>query len=170
MSDLSLFWCHGSLAKPWGAKSEALAATAAEAGLTMQAPDFSGTENPDERVSMLLALLDQADGPAVIAGSSMGGYVAAAAAARREVRGLFLIAPAFYFPGYAVHVFSNLPERVAVVHGWRDDVVPVDNAVRFARTHRADLTVFDDNHRLEKSVDRLRPLFSGFLRAVLRSS
>lgn len=170
MSDVSLIWCHGSQGRPWGAKSTALAGTAKELGLSMQAPDFRETEDPDERVSMLAELLEEADKPAILAGSSMGGYVAAAAAAGFDVRGLFLLAPAVYFPGYAVHVFSNLPPAVTVVHGWADDVVPVANAIRFARAHRADLHVFDDNHRLQGSAGRLRLLFAEFLRTLAKAS
>lgn len=166
VTDYSLYWCHGSLGQPWGAKSKALSHIAEQAGLTMIAPDFRKTEAPDERVAMLAELLAESDKPAIIAGSSMGGYVAAAATARADVRGLFLLAPAFYFPGYAVHVFSSLPPAVTVVHGWTDDVVPVDNSIRFARTHRADLHVVADGHRLQKSIDPLCLLFASFLEAA----
>ncbi|BDQ33637.1 YqiA/YcfP family alpha/beta fold hydrolase [Pseudodesulfovibrio portus] len=170
MSDFSLIWCHGSLGRPWGTKSTALAEVAAELGLTMEAPDFRETEDPDKRVAKLVDLLEKAGRPAILAGSSMGGYVAAAAAAKFDVPGLFLLAPAFYFPGYAVHVFSDLPAAVTVVHGWVDDVVPVDNSIRFARTHRADLHVFDDGHRLQGSTHRLRTLFAGFLQGLITAS
>ena len=166
MPDLSLIWCHGSLGQPWGAKSTALAETASGLGLSMEAPDFRETEDPDQRVGMLVELLKQSGRPAVLAGSSMGGYVAAAAAGQCDVRGLFLLAPAFYFPGYAVHVFSHLPPAVTVVHGWSDDVVPVANSIRFARTHRTDLHVFEDNHRLQASTKRLCSLFARFLESV----
>lgn len=168
MRDLQLIWCHGSLSDPWGTKSLALAETARNRGLEMTALDCRDLEDPDQRVERLLELLTQDGRPAVLAGSSMGGYVAAAAARGHDVLGLFLLAPAFYFPGYAVHVFSNLPPRVTVVHGWTDDVVPVENAIRFARTHRAELHLLDDNHRLEGSTAELCVLFDRFL-AVLVS-
>ena len=166
MSDVSLIWCHGSLGHPWGTKSKALAETAAELGLSMTAPDFRETEDPDLRVAKLAAILAETGNPAILAGSSLGGYVAAAAAANHDVRGLFLLAPAFYLPDFSVHVFSSLPSVVTVVHGWSDDVVPVENSIRFARTHRADLHVFEDNHRLQASIGPLRTLFSEFLEAV----
>lgn len=90
MPDHRLIWCHGSLGLPWGSKSTALAETASELGLAMEAPD--------RRAEMLAALLETSDRPAILAGSSMGGYVAAAVAARFNVRGLFLPAPAFPSP------------------------------------------------------------------------
>ena len=167
MPDCRLLWCHGSLSRPWGTKSLALADTAKGLGLTMEGPDFSDLADPDERVERLLTILDEDERPAFLAGSSMGGYVAAATAMRARVPALFLLAPAFYFPGYAVHVFPNLPGRVTVVHGWNDDVVPVDNAVRFARTHKAALHILADGHRLEASTETLRFLFSRFLTMAL---
>lgn len=169
MSDCSLIWCHGSLGEPWGTKSKALAETAKGLKLTMEAPDFRDTENPDERVSRLVKLLEKEDKPVILAGSSMGGYVAAAAAREIAVRGLFLVAPAFYFPGYDVHVFSNLPATVSVVHGWSDDVVPVENSIRFAKTHRATLHIFEDDHRLQANTERLCAFFAEFAKEALQA-
>ena len=163
MIEARLIWCHGSLSQPWGAKSTALAQAAAKAGLTMEGPDFQDQEDPDRRVERLTDILAESDGPAILAGSSMGGYVAAAAAATGDVRGLFLLAPAFYLPGYAVHVFSGLPGAVTVVHGWDDDVVPAENSIRFARQHSARLHLLPDGHRLSESIDDLVPLFTRFL-------
>jgi pimeloyl-ACP methyl ester carboxylesterase len=163
MPDCRLLWCHGSLSQPWGTKSLALADVAGEFGLTMEAPDFSDLADPDERVERLLSILAEDDRPAILAGSSMGGYVAAAASMRARVPAIFLLAPAFYFPGYAVHVFPGLPGRVTVVHGWNDEVIPADNAIRFARTHKATLHVLDDGHRLEASTETLCILFARFL-------
>lgn len=160
----NLIWCHGSLSQPWGTKSKSLAHTATGLGLTMEAPDFQDLEKPDTRVERLVDHLG--DAPAILAGSSMGGYVACAAAKRVQVAGLFLLAPAFYFPGYDVHVFSNLPETVWLVHGWNDDVVPVENSIRFAGQHKANLHIIDDDHRLSASVDHINWLFGRFLETI----
>lgn len=168
MTDARLIWCHGYLSRPWGAKSLALAETAKGFGLTMEGPDFSDLENPDLRAELLAGMLEGDDRPAILAGSSMGAYVAATAGERAA--GLFLLAPAVYLPGYAVHVFSNLPGRVTVIHGWDDETVPVDNGIRFARTHRADLHVLADNHRLERSTPELCALFARFLTDVLEAA
>lgn len=163
MSDVRLIWCHGSLSQPWGAKSKALADIASAAGLTMEGLDFQDLENPDDRVERLVATLQETDKPAILCGSSMGGYVAAAAARHANTLGLFLLAPAFYFQGYATHVFTGLPETITVIHGWQDDVVPVDNAIRFAKQHKAELHILPDDHRLSSSIDTLGVLFADFL-------
>jgi alpha-beta hydrolase superfamily lysophospholipase len=161
-----LIWCHGAQATPWGDKSRTLAATAQRFGLTMDAVDFQDLDDPDQRVERLVARLDETGKPAIVAGSSMGGYVAAAASARMNVLGLFLTAPALYLPGYALHVFSGLPATVRVVHGWADDVVPADNSIRFARQHRATLHLLNDGHRLSNSLDELGALFARFLETL----
>ncbi|ADU63947.1 MAG: lysophospholipase [Pseudodesulfovibrio sp.] len=167
MNDPCLIWCHGALATPWGNKSRSLADTAKRLGLAMEAMDFQDLDDPDQRVGRLAAKLGKEGRPAILAGSSMGGYVAAAASIRADVRGLFVLAPAFYLHGYAVQDFAGLRENVAVVHGWRDEVVPVSNAIRFARHHAAALHVFDDDHRLADSLDEINALFARFLETAL---
>jgi len=163
MTDLRLIWCHGSLAEPWGRKSTALAKTAGRFGFAMEAPDFRDLDGPDQRVERLTDTLADETRPVILAGSSMGGYVAAAACARIETAGLFLLAPAFFLPGYAVDDFTNLPAALTVIHGWGDEVVPVDNALRFARSHRASLHLLDDDHALTASLDQIDALFARFL-------
>ena len=96
----------------------------------------------------------------------MGGYVACAAARHKDVIGLFLLAPAFYLPGYDMHVFSGLPKAISVIHGWNDSVVPVENSIRFAKRHKANLHILDDNHTLEESTEVLCALFARFLETL----
>jgi len=165
MEHARLIWCHGSLSRPWGEKSTALAAVADEAGLAMEGPDFRDLDDPDQRVDRLCELLGGSDGPVLLAGSSMGGYVAAAATSScaADVRGLFLLAPAFYLSGYDVQEFSGLPESIDVIHGWDDDVIPPENAIRFARAHGARLHLLPDGHRLLGSQNDLTGLFARFL-------
>lgn len=161
-----LIWCHGSLSVPWGAKSTAFAETAKSRGYTLEAPDFSDLENPDERVQRLIDDLTKSKAPAILIGSSMGSYVATAAARHAHIHGLFLLAPAFYLQGYDVHVFSGLPEAITVIHGWQDDVVPVENSIRFAKLHRGALHVLPDDHRLSDSIDTMTVLLDHFIQSL----
>lgn len=166
MSEVSLIWCHGSESQPWGNKSTSLADVANAAGLSMEAPDFQELPNADDRVNLLTERLLEIETPTILAGSSMGGYVAAAAAKNENVLGLFLLAPAFYLPGYAIHVFSGLPKFVTIIHGWEDEVVPVENSIRFAKLHKADLHILNDGHRLENRMVDINSLFAHFLATV----
>lgn len=167
MTDVRLIWCHGSQSQPWGGKSTALAEQAKEVGLVMDAIDFQDLDNPDDRVTRLAGELAQADAPTILVGSSMGGYVATAAAKNANVLGLFLLAPAFYLPGYDVHVFSGLPKAISVAHGWQDDVVPVENSIRFAKQHKAQLHILPDDHRLSASIPTLNGLFMQFIAGLI---
>ncbi len=129
----------------------------------MEAPDFSDLDAPEARIKRLRTLLADSESPVLLAGSSMGGYVAAAQAETSDVRGLFLLAPAFYMPGYEKSEFPGLPKNLTVVHGWEDDTVPPDNVIRFAREHDARLHILPDGHRLSNSLDELSALFAQFL-------
>jgi hypothetical protein len=52
------------------------------------------------------------------------------------------------------------------VHGWRDDVVPVENSIRWARERGAALHVLDSDHRLEDQIGVIGHLLRDFLSAV----
>jgi alpha/beta superfamily hydrolase len=99
----------------------------------------------------------------VLVGSSMGGHVSAAAAKRLGARGLFLLAPAFYMAGYEQYTPQDVPCPTVIVHGWRDDIVPVEQGIRWAREHRAALHVLDSDHRLEDQIDAICVLLRAFL-------
>ena len=98
-----------------------------------------------------------------MAGSSMGGFVANAAASRIGARGLFLLAPAFYVPGYEEHMPDPPSCSAFVVHGWRDDVVPWEGSVRYGSETGARVMLLDGDHRLTANINTINRLFAGFL-------
>lgn len=156
-------WSHGLEASPWGKKSKALAEVVNNGKGTFTALDYQGMDDPDERVAKLVEHLRLQQGPLILAGSSMGAYVSLAAARSLPVAGLFLVAPALYLPGYKHHVFSNLPTVIDLIHGWDDDVIPVENSIRFAKLHRVPLHVLPTDHRITGHIEPLRKLFVQFL-------
>jgi fermentation-respiration switch protein FrsA (DUF1100 family) len=85
-------------------------------------------------------------------------------------RGMFLLAPAFFMPGYEQYTPKPADCPIEIVHGWNDDVVPVDNSVRFARQYRATLHVLDSDHRLTANLAEVCHLLDGFLQRVLATS
>jgi len=52
------------------------------------------------------------------------------------------------------------------VHGWRDDVVPVENSLKFAREHSATLHILESDHRLHDVLSLVNYLFEFFLVAL----
>ncbi len=166
MAQSSVYFAHGKESGPWGRKIRALAGVARRQGFRIISPDYSFTFDPNERVEHLLA--QKPDGePLVLVGSSMGGYVSAVASRTLKPQGLFLLSPAVDMPGYEADP-SPQAELFEIVHGYRDDIVPVDNAIRFARTHRARLHLLDAEHTLVEAINYLENLFELFLAEVTR--
>jgi alpha/beta superfamily hydrolase len=161
-TDRLVCFAHGKESGPWGIKITHLAGVARAQGYEVMSPDYSQTPDPRLRVAQLLALKPAAR-TLVLVGSSMGGYVSAMACAALQPTALFLMAPALYFPGWDEEP-AGIPRLCSVVHGWSDDVVPVDRALRFARTHRAELHLLDSGHTLNDQLDALTLLFTDLLR------
>ncbi|SEQ12205.1 Alpha/beta superfamily hydrolase [Solimonas aquatica] len=167
MSDNLLVFAHGKESGPWGTKISHLARTAQRRGFAVISPDYSHTHDPAARIAQLLALQPQAQ-RLVLAGSSMGAYVSAMACATLKPRALFLMAPALYFPypGWDAEP-EGIPALCSVVHGWHDEIVPVERAQRFARQHAAELHLLDSDHGLNDQLEMLDLLLDRLLLRVL---
>jgi pimeloyl-ACP methyl ester carboxylesterase len=97
-----LLYMHGFGSGPGSAKARHLAARFAAAGGHLEVPDLTpgdfGFErsSPSSMLREAERLLERSPGPHAIIGSSLGGYLAAVAAARQPaIQGLVLLAPAF---------------------------------------------------------------------------
>lgn len=157
-------FAHGKESGPWGSKITHLAAVARARGFEVISPDYSHTFDPAERVAHLLRQAPRGT-PLVLVGSSMGAYVSAMACAQLRPDALFLMAPALYFPGWDAEP-QDIPALCSVVHGWDDEVVPVERALRFARIHRAELTVLAAGHTLNDQIPLVAELFARLLARV----
>jgi len=160
---LTVVFSHGKESGPWGSKITAMAAVARDLGHAVESVDYRGVDDPRARVGMLAAAAFRVPTPIVLVGSSMGGHVSAAAVSLVRPRGLFLLAPAFYMPGFEAYTPQDVACPTAIVHGWRDSVVPVDNSIRWAREHKAALHVLDSDHRLEDRIAAICALLRNFL-------
>ena len=164
----TVVFSHGKESGPWGAKITAMAAVVRDLDLGLESVDYRGMDDPAQRVEKLLTVGREFQGPIALVGSSMGGHVAAAAASAShlDVAALFLLAPAFYMPGFEKYTPQNVTVPTAIVHGWHDEVVPVDNSIRWAREHRATLHLLDSDHRLEDQIGVICGLLRNFLIAL----
>ena len=165
MSTLVLF-AHGKESGPWGSKIRHLAAIAQDQGAAILSPDYGDLADPDARVQRLLTTPLPAHERLVLVGSSMGGYVSTVASQTLQPAGLFLMAPAFYMPGYANQDPQPGTPQVSVVFGWRDEVIPVAHGIRFAQAQRAQLHVLDSDHRLNDVLQPVGDLFARFLQSL----
>jgi alpha/beta superfamily hydrolase len=162
--DKLVCFAHGKESGPWGTKITRLAEVARGRGFEVQSPDYSHSHDPKERVAHLLELAPRAR-TLVLVGSSMGGYVSAMACAALKPQALFLMAPALYFPGWDEDP-QGCPANTVVVHGWHDDIVPVDVGIRFARARGATLHLLDSGHTLSDQLEALALLFDDLLKRV----
>lgn len=155
-------FAHGMESGPWGTKITALAEVARQRRWQVQSPDFRFTKNPQERVRWLLDHPPAGPRPLILVGSSMGAYVMAQVSSHFHPDALFLMAPALYFPNWDEDP-ADCPLDTVVIHGWRDDVVPVDVAWRFAQPRRAALHLLNSSHDLNDQLDTLTRLFATML-------
>ena len=153
---------HGKDSSPWGEKTPAFAEVAKRHNFDFLSPDYREQMDPDKRVEQLLAEDYSSYDKIILIGSSMGAYVATIAAETIPACGLFLLAPAFYLPGYRRTEFNPLP-NTQVYHGWQDDIVPPENAWRFCERYRTRLLMLDSGHRLINQLHLLTEEFGRFL-------
>lgn len=161
-------FAHGKESGPWGTKITHLATTARRRGFEVISPDYSHTADPRGRVQQLLDLAPRAR-CLVLVGSSMGGYVSAMACEALAPTALLLMAPALYFPGFDEEP-SGIPAICSVVHGWADDIVPPDRAIRFARTHGAELHMLASAHTLTDQLPALERIFDTLLSRAIEAA
>lgn len=177
-NDLLVVFSHGKESGPQGNKIRTLMLVAEHLGAktlsvnyreypaeTMHDQDAPG--EAERRVAQLCATPLPAHQKLILVGSSMGGYVSMVASLPMQAHGLFLLAPAFYLPGYAVQEPTPNTPLVHIVHGWSDDVVPAQNSIRFAQNHRCELHLLNGDHRLNDALSKIEPLFELFLKQFL---
>jgi len=157
---------HGQESGPWGRKISALADVARGEGWEAESVDYRGIDHPRARITRLVDFCKELQGDLVLVGSSMGGFVSVASASLLHARGVFLMAPALYMEGLPELRQGVIDCPAAVVHGWKDDVVPYEHSIRFAKEYGASLHLLDSDHRLHNQLRVVRHLFEYFLIAL----
>jgi pimeloyl-ACP methyl ester carboxylesterase len=169
MAENYIVFSHGQDGEPWGTKIVAMAEVAKRHGLTCESVDYRGMHDPAARVAKLHEFAKTLPGELVLVGSSLGAHVCTAVSTQVATRGLFLLAPAFFMPGYEQYTPQPPSCPVAIVHGWNDTIVPVENSIRYAKQHRSALHVLDSDHRLTANITDVCMLLDQFLTDILTS-
>ncbi len=162
----TVIFSHGQEGGPWGSKINAMAAMVRELGCAADSIDYQGIADPTDRVQKLVAECRNIEDSLLLVGSSMGGHVATAGAQSLKAVGLFVLAPAYFMPGYEELTpdAPNMP--ICIVHGWHDDIVPVENSFRFAQQCHATLHVVDGDHRLTANIDEINDYLRKFVEKI----
>ncbi|MGX5914728.1 alpha/beta hydrolase [Aliidiomarina sp. Khilg15.8] len=164
-----VIFSHGKESGPWGTKIKRLADSARRLGHAVESIDYSDTMDADVRSQRLLDYLkvEQISRP-ILVGSSMGGYVALQAAKQLDISACFVLAPAIYMPGYESNAPTQPLTNLEIVHGWADEIIPVEHSIRFAKEQECTLHLVNDDHRLIQSLDMIDQYFVTFLQRVNR--
>lgn len=166
---------HGFESGPEATKVTALAEAAERLGWSHERPDYTDLDGKREvsplgdvaeRVERLLGLTMAAArrSPVVLAGSSLGAWIAGRVSLQVPVAGLFLMAPPVRLD--AAHPLQAAEVPLAVVHGWEDELIPAADVVGWAGARRARLLLVDDDHRLTAHVDASADAFTALLRSL----
>ncbi|NUO71856.1 MAG: alpha/beta fold hydrolase [Frateuria sp.] len=163
---------HGSDAGPDATKVSALAALAQARGWRTQRPDYreddarghAGSVAP--RLARLRTAIEECDAPPVLVGSSMGAFVSGLASLEHPVAGLFLLATPEAIPGFDIALDVRQDVPTLLVHGWRDEVCPLDDIYAFAGRRQLPLFILDDDHRLAGSLAAIERQFALFLETL----
>lgn len=167
---------HGLESGPEATKVSALAQVAASLGWTHERPDYRDLDagrRPEDiaaRVARLRERAAQAQGPLVLAGSSMGAFISGEVASALEspnLHGLFLMAPPIAMPGWwdtPLRTPAHVP--TTVVHGWDDELIPAQAVIDWCAPRRVELRLVDDSHRLAAHVEYSARAFGELLQKV----
>jgi alpha/beta superfamily hydrolase len=162
----TVIFSHGQESGPWGTKIRAMADLVKSLGCEADSIDYQGIADPTERVAKCVRECADITDKLILVGSSMGGHVATAAAGQLNAAGLFVLAPAYFMEGYEDLTPEPPPIPVSIVHGWHDDVVPVENSIRYASSCSATLHIVDGDHRLTDNVDEINEYLSQFIERI----
>jgi len=162
----TVVFSHGRDSSPDSSKILALKETARVEGYDSLAVDYRGIDSPRDRVTRLVDACKDVKGDLVLVGSSLGGYVSLVAASTLHARGIFLMAPAVYFDELPPIRKGSIDYPFTIVHGWNDDVVPLEHSLRLAREFRSTLHIVDSDHRLHSHLRMIRFYFEHFLIAL----
>ncbi len=158
---------HGLESGPDATKVTALARVADELGWVSFRPDYRDLDASRDlqaitaRTARAVAAAP-ASGRVIFAGSSMGAFISGFASMQRECAALFLMALPVGIKGYAFD-YKAATVPTVLVHGWRDDLCPVNAVIEFARARGDTLHLVDDDHRLGAHVDYCAAAFRQLL-------
>lgn len=165
---------HGLESSPDATKATALSRVVEAMGWTSERPDYRDRDSDPAmsrlgdvhgRIERLHALTKKAEGPLILAGSSMGAFISARVSLQVPVAGLFLMAPPTQLEGFEIRLeAADVP--TCIVHGWDDELIPANEVVKWAQVRRSQLVLVNDSHRLAEHVEFCAEVFARFVRSL----
>jgi len=122
------------------------------------------------------------DFEAILIGSSLGGLLAAKTALdNSNVKQLILLNPAIIPPYFDISKIKDMPQRIlagmqdsrlfeekinseiSILAGDKDEVVPKDWILNFAKSQNVNVKFFDDDHSFTKNMKQLPEIITNIL-------
>ena len=164
-----IYFAHGQESGPLETKIQRLALVAENLNFKVVSPDYSDIQSDYGRVEKLLSLQPSASEQLILVGSSMGSWVSLCASEKLKPQGLFLMASAVGIEDLEPNSPRPFADKTLLIHGWNDEVVPVENAINFARNYQVSLHLLPSDHRMIDQLDSLAHIFQNFLHQCLES-
>ncbi len=161
----TVIFSHGKESGPYGSKIKHLIGIAEKNKLNTSSVDYRDLVNPEDRISRLIEESKKYE-EVILVGSSMGGYVSLVASETINPLGLFLLAPAVYIPGYQHQDYFPKAKESHIVFGHNDEVIPVENGIKFALNHKIPMTLIPSDHRLNADIEYIGEIFNLFLMKI----
>ena len=166
---MKAYFSHGMESGPWGTKIARLSSVAESLGCGVESIDYTDTMDPDLRVERLLSILSKENDSFVLVGSSMGGYVSLVASESADAKAVFLMAPALYIPRFKQQQYHSKSAHIEIVHGWSDDIIPVENSIKYAKGADCTLHIISEDHSLNGSLETVAELFHRLLGRAMKA-
>ncbi len=175
-----LYYLHGYQSSPTGEKATIFKRTLGAI------PIIYHDDSPENLViSQCLYRISEVlrnDHEVVLIGSSLGGYLAASTAlTHMTVKQLILLNPAIIPPDIDLHTIEGMPLRileemkdprlfeqkipapVIILRGTKDDLIPDEWILSFAKAQQATIQLYNDDHRFSKNLQNLPLIISELL-------
>jgi predicted alpha/beta-hydrolase family hydrolase len=158
-------FAHAQDGQSWDRKISALAEIARNEGYGAESVNYGVIHDPSQRMTRLVDFCKDLQGDLVLVGMGAGAHATLASASLLHARGVFLISPAIHQPGLP-ELKRPIDCPAVVIHGWRDELVPCEQSIRFAQDYRCALHLLDGDHELENQVRLIAYLFEYFIIAL----
>ena len=176
----TVLYSHGRDGDPWfGEKIQAMRPVVLAAGMNLVSVKYDESESIQQ---MIERTVERCSSPEfvpdklVLLGSSRGAYISAATSEElhkrhgKETNGLFMISPAIGIkPDYYPVPFPEPKASVIeVIHAYRDNIIPFQNAVDFCSKRGATLHLVNDDHRINVEKDFVVAQLERFLSEIVK--
>jgi len=175
-----LYYIHGYLSEPYSTKGKLF-----KEKLNAKPIKYRDCKPEDLIISDCVKRIEmeiENDKNAVLIGSSLGGFLAAKTALKNlNVKHIILLNPAIIPPSVDITKIQGMPQiilkdiqditlfedkinaSIDIFAGTKDDVVPNDWVVEFAKAQNVEVKFLIDDHRFSYNIDKLPEIITNIL-------